>query len=51
MPTVRKLEKDVWEVRSHFPNRIARVIFTVDNDIMVLLHSFITKPQQTPGSD
>ena len=51
MPIVRKLETDLWEVRSHLPNRIARVIFTVDNDIMVLLHGFIKKSQKTPGSD
>jgi phage-related protein len=33
MPMVRKLEKDLWEVRSHLPNRIARVIFTVSDDM------------------
>jgi phage-related protein len=51
MPLVRKLEKDLWEVRSHLPNRIARVIFTVDDGLMVLLHGFIKKSQKTPSSD
>ena len=51
MPIVRKLEKDLWEVRSHLPNRIARVIFTVSDDVMVLLHGFIKKSQKTPTSD
>jgi phage-related protein len=51
MPLVRKLEKDLWEVRSHLSNRIARVIFTVDDNVMVLLHGFIKKSQKTPASD
>jgi phage-related protein len=51
MPIVRKLEKDLWEVRSHLPNRIARVLFTVDDGIMVLLHGFIKKSQKTPSRD
>lgn len=51
MPMVRKLEKDLWEVRSHLPNRIARVIFTVDDEIMVLLHGFIKKSQKTLGNE
>ncbi|GAB4443849.1 MAG: type II toxin-antitoxin system RelE/ParE family toxin [Anaerolineae bacterium] len=51
MPVVRKLERDLWEVRSRLPNRIARVIFTVEDGIMVLLHGFIKKSQKTPGSD
>ena len=51
MPLVRKLEKDLWEVRSHLPNRIARVIFTVNDDVMVLLHGFIKKSQKTPTND
>lgn len=51
MPIVRKLEKALWEVRSHLPNRIARVIFTVDDDLMVLLHGFIKKSPKIPASD
>lgn len=30
MPLVRKLDKDLWEVRSHLPNRIARILFTIN---------------------
>ncbi|MBF0203457.1 MAG: type II toxin-antitoxin system RelE/ParE family toxin [Desulfamplus sp.] len=49
MPLVRKIEKDLWEVRSHLQGRIARVLFTVtDGQIMVLLHAFIKKAQKTP---
>lgn len=51
MPLIRKLEARLWEVRSTLPNRIARVVFTVDGDVMVLLHGFIKKTQQTPASD
>ena len=51
MPMVRKLDKDLWEVRSGLPNQIARVIFTVNNGVMVLLHGFIKKSQKTPASD
>lgn len=51
MPLVRKLEPDLWEIRSRLENRIARVIFTVENDIMVLLHGFIKKSQKTPVSE
>jgi phage-related protein len=51
MPMVGKLDKDLWEVRSDLPNRIARVLFTVNEGIMVLLHGFIKKSQKTPASD
>lgn len=51
MPLIRKLDADLWEVRSRLPNRTARVIFTVVNDKMILLHGFIKKSQKTPASD
>ncbi len=51
MPLIRKLDTDLWEVRSRLHNRIARVIFTVEGDKMVLLHGFIKKSQKTPQSD
>lgn len=51
MPLIRKLEADLWEVRSRLPNRIARVIFTVEGNRMVLLHGFIKKSQKTPVED
>ena len=51
MPLIRKLETDLWEVRSRLYNRIARVIFTVEGDTMVLLHGFIKKSQKTPAAD
>jgi phage-related protein len=51
MPLVRKLESDLWEIRSSLSSGIARVIFTVENDIMILLHGFIKKSQKTPLDD
>ncbi len=48
MPLIRKLDTALWEVRSKLDSRIARVIFTVDEDKMVLLHGFIKKSQKTP---
>ncbi len=51
MPLVRKMEKDLWEVHSHLERRIFRVIFTVVDGQMVLLHAFIKKSQGTPRQD
>jgi len=51
MPLIRKLDKDLWEVRSHLPDRIARILFTVSDQTMVLLHGFIKKSQKTPLTD
>ena len=48
MPLVRKLEKNLWEVRTAIPHGTARVIFTVIGNRMVLLHGFIKKSQNTP---
>jgi len=49
MPLVRALGRELWEVRSSLPQgRIARVIFCVEKDCMVLLHGFMKKTQQTP---
>lgn len=51
MPLIRKLEPGLWEVRSRIAQGIARVIFTVDDGVMVLLHGFVKKSQKTPLSD
>ena len=51
MPVVRKMENGLWEVRSKIDNGIARVLFTVVDDTMVLLHGFIKKSQKTPKGD
>lgn len=51
MPIVRKMEPGLWEVRSKLIDRIARVLFTVKDDKMVLLHGFIKKSDKTPQND
>jgi phage-related protein len=51
MPVVRKMETGLWEVRSRSVDRIARVLFTVKNRKMVLLHGFIKKSDKTPQED
>ncbi len=51
MPLVRKMDKDLWEVRIHLQDRIARVLFTVQESMIVLLHGFIKKSQATPKSE
>ncbi len=52
MPLCRSLGEGLWEVRSDLPsNRIARVLFAVEDDRIVALHGFIKKTQKTPADD
>ena len=51
MPVVRKLDTGLWEIRSRLDQRISRILFTVYDDTMVLLHGFIKKSQKTPKED
>jgi phage-related protein len=52
MPLCRSLGRGLWEIRSHLPDgQIARVIFCIHEDHLVLLHGFIKKTQQTPDHD
>ena len=48
MPLVRKIEPRLWEARSRITDGIARVLFTVVEDKMVLLHGFVKKSQKMP---
>lgn len=51
MPLARKLDEHLWEVRSNIKNGIARVIFTVFDGHIVLLHGFIKKSRKTPDNE
>ncbi len=51
MPLIRRLEPGLWEVRSRLGAGIARVLFTVEAQTMVLLHAFVKKSQKTPATD
>lgn len=51
-PTVRKLDTDLWEVRTDISDkRICRVMFTVNGKKMILLHALIKKTQKTLKED
>ena len=51
MPLVEKLEPYLWEVRTRVPDGIARVLFTVDGQMMILLHGFTKKTRKIPKKD
>ena len=52
MPLCRALGDGLWEVRSTLSsNRIARVLFSVQQRRIVALHGFIKKSQKTPDED
>jgi phage-related protein len=51
MPLVRKLDENLWEVRTHLSAGISRVFFTIYENNMVLLHAIIKKSQKTPQED
>ena len=51
MPLIKKIEKDLWEVRSNITDGIARTFFTVEKGTMVLLHGFVKKSQETPHNE
>lgn len=50
-PRVDHLRGPIWEVRSTIGNRIARVLFAVEQSEMILLHAFIKKTQRTNPTD
>ena len=50
-PRVDYLRDSVWEVRSKIGNRIARVLFAVEQSEIILLHAFVKKTLQTNPRD
>ena len=38
----------LWEVRTRLPSRIARTVFCVADETIILLHGFIKKTRTTP---
>jgi len=50
-PRVDHLRGEIWEVRTRLENRIARVLFSVKDGRMLLLHGFIKQTQKTPVAD
>jgi len=51
MPLAEKIEPYLWEVRTKVPDGIARVLFTVDGRLMILLHGFIKKTRKIPRKE
>src|SRR6266700_3576058 len=52
MPLCRALGEGLWEVRTSLPgNRIARVLFSVQQGLILVLHGFIKKTQKAPPDD
>lgn len=51
IPLVEKIEPDLWELRSKLPRRIARILFTVEDDLIILLHGFIKKTRKITLED
>ena len=48
---MRKMDPGLWEIRCRLDQRIARILFKVKGERMILLHGFIKKFQKTPQSD
>lgn len=51
MPLIRNMGVGFWELRSHIPKGIARVLFKIIKGEIILLHGFIKKTQKTPQED
>ncbi len=48
MPVVDHVEGEIWEVRTRLETRLARVLFVLEGNAMVLMHGFIKKERKTP---
>jgi phage-related protein len=51
MPIVKNLDAGLWEIRSKIKNGIARIIFTIREDTIILLHGFIKKSDKIPQDE
>jgi len=51
MPLVRNLHNGLWEIRTDLEDTISRVIITILDKKIILLHGFIKKTEKTPKDD
>jgi len=51
MPLARKVDDDLWELRSNISSGIARTFFSIYRQKIVLLHGFVKKTQKTPSKE
>ena len=50
-PLADHIEGDIWEIRTRLDNRVARILFVIEDASVVLLHGFIKKTQKTPSAE
>jgi len=50
-PLVDNVGDGIWEIRSRLGNRIARMLFAVVGQEIVLLHGFLKKSRKTPPAE
>ena len=51
MPLAKKLYNGIWEIRTDLESKISRVLFTMHENQMIILHGFIKKTEKTPKDD
>ena len=51
MPLCKSLGGGLWEIRSNIRDGIARVIFFMHDERLVLLNGFVKKTQKTPDAE
>lgn len=51
LPLCRKMKDGIWEIRSNLKDGICRILFSVENEVVILLHGFVKKTQKTPPAD
>ena len=51
MPLCRSLGGGLWEVRSNITKGIARIIFFLHEEKLVILNGFVKKTQKTPDGE
>jgi phage-related protein len=51
MPLVDHLGDGLWEVRTRLPTRIARTLFFIHDEEIILVHGFVKKTQKTPAEE
>lgn len=51
MPVCRPMGEGLFEVRTELENTISRVLFSISDGQMLLLHGFIKKTKATPNNE
>jgi phage-related protein len=49
-PLFKYMGNRLWEIRSTIPNGIVRIFFTIKNEYLILLHSFIKKDTENASA-